>query len=254
MSDNPYQASDTPPLAPSTRGDAAASRQIPIRPLGRLSEAKTLIGDQYWLFVGICLVAMLIGSIVPFYVLFGPMLCGVHMCFDDRARGSKTNFERLFSGFDFFLPSFLAILVVVLTMLVVLMPIMILMFVGFFVILAAANGNEDFIAFAFGIGMLPSIILLSVISTVLYVPFLFIFALIVDQRMTAWEAVKTSWSGARKNFWGLCGMTILYVVIVVIGSIPCYLPTIFLLPLLFGAHYLVYRDIFPNASTPYPPQ
>ncbi len=44
-------------------------RRISARQIERLTEAKAMPGDQYWLFIGICLIAILIGSMVPLGIM-----------------------------------------------------------------------------------------------------------------------------------------------------------------------------------------
>jgi len=56
-----------------------------IKPVECLKEAWGLIKDQYWLFLGICAVGMLIGSAFAI-VLMGPMMCGIYLCLFQRMR------------------------------------------------------------------------------------------------------------------------------------------------------------------------
>ena len=219
-----------------------------IRPFARMSDAIALMGDQYMLFVGICFVAMLLGSLVPFYVLFGPMFAGIHICFNHRAVGGVTKFDHLFKGFDFFLPTFFAILIVIVLVLLVVLPLFGALALAFGVVVSSAEGNDEFIGAAMLFGFLPTIILLSIASMMIYVPFLFTFALIVDRRMQAWEAIQLSWSGAKKNFWGLTGCLFAFWFLSILSAMMCYIPLFFLIPVQFGVLYLVYRDIFPNVQ------
>lgn len=211
-----------------------------------MSDAMALMGDQYMLFVGICFVAMLLGSLVPFYVLFGPMFAGIHICFNHRAVGGVTKFDHLFKGFDFFLPSFIAIVIVVLLVLLLVLPLFGSLALAFGVVVSNAEGNDEFIGAAMLFGFIPAVILLSIVSMMIYVPFLFTFALIVDRRMQAWDAIKLSWSGAKKNFWGLCGYLFTFWFLSVLSAMMCYIPFFFLMPVQFGVLYLIYRDVFPN--------
>ena len=68
-----------------------------IEPIDCLSRAGRLVGEQYWLFVGITVVAVLIFSAVPL-VLNGALMCGIFMCFMARERGERVRFEELFRG------------------------------------------------------------------------------------------------------------------------------------------------------------
>ena len=52
-------------------------QRTPIRPFDCLIASKQLMGEQYWLFLGIGVVGILIGSFVPLGILLGPMMCGI---------------------------------------------------------------------------------------------------------------------------------------------------------------------------------
>ena len=81
-------------------GDPTEFRRVPIEPVDCLMRAGSLTGDQYWLFVGICFVGVLIGSLAPLGILLGPMMCGIYLCYFGRERGYRATFELLFKGFD----------------------------------------------------------------------------------------------------------------------------------------------------------
>src|SRR5262249_37595905 len=49
-----------------------------VKPIECIQEGYALIKDQYWLFMGIALVAILIGGAVPI-VLMGPMMVGLYI-------------------------------------------------------------------------------------------------------------------------------------------------------------------------------
>ena len=123
-------------------------QEVPIRPVDCLFEAPKLLGDQYWLFVGICAVGMLIGSLVPMAILLGPMMCGIYLCYLCRMRGQRANFEMLFRGFDYFLESLIASLIIAGIMLAVMIPVYILFIVGFVAMAVSAGPQpgDDFAA------------------------------------------------------------------------------------------------------------
>ena len=71
-------------------------------PIALYKRSYALLGEQYWLFFGITLVGIFLGSLVPFGILMGPMMVGIYMCFADRERGKQVEFGTLFKGFDQF--------------------------------------------------------------------------------------------------------------------------------------------------------
>src|SRR3712207_6027915 len=93
-----------------------------VRPMECMREGWALIKDQYWLFLGMSVVALFIGSAVPLGILMGPMMCGLDLAFFRRQRGEPVTFDLLFKGFDYFKESIIATLIQVVPMLLVLLP------------------------------------------------------------------------------------------------------------------------------------
>jgi len=216
--------------------------KVSLRPLMLLGEAKSLLGDQYWLFVGITFVGILIGSIVPFGILLGPMMCGIHLCYIQRSNGKPVTFELLFKGFDFFVESLIATLIMVAVGVVVIVPVYIIFMVVFFGIMASSGGEPDPAAvLPLMIIMYPIIIGLSILVGL---PFIFVYPLIADRGLKAMPAVKASLHGVLANAFGVFGFVFIYTVISFIGSCLCYFPAIMFLPLSLGGIFLAYRKIY----------
>src|SRR5688500_19482438 len=79
-----------------------------VQPMVCLRAGYDLIRDQYWLFVGMCFVAILIGSAVPLGILMGPMMCGLYVAIFQKHRGKQVEFGILFKGFDYLAESIIA--------------------------------------------------------------------------------------------------------------------------------------------------
>ena len=243
---NPYQARDLGPEVSPLPGDTL-SRRVVVRPIARLQDAWNLIYEQYLLFVGICFVALLINGVAQ-GLLVGPLACGVYLCFDARMNRQWTTFDRMFKGFDFFAPSFLATLIMWGWGLLLAVPLAVLFFVAIGVSAVLAESHPNVAGLAFTLGLVPFTLGVVAVSLAIYVPFVFVFPLIVDRRMKAWQAVKTSWEGARKNLGGIVGMFLVYGVLAMASALMCYVPVFFLMPLQIVAFFLLYRDVFPNAA------
>src|SRR5256886_17497275 len=84
---------------------------------GRLA----LIKDQYWLFLGISLVGILIGGAVPI-VLLGPMMVGIFLCLLQRQRGEPVEFGTLFKGFEQFVPGLVVAAFKMIPIFIILVP------------------------------------------------------------------------------------------------------------------------------------
>lgn len=239
---NPFAAPEE--FAAHDPNESGEFRRISARPIERLTEAKTMLGDQYWLFVGICLVGVLIGSIVPMGIMMGPMMCGIYLCFRYRMNGIQVRFETLFKGLDVFLNALLAMLIFMGFSIVVMLPLMIFMMV----MIVTASNNEAQVLGTFAM-MYP---LLLVLSLLMYIPFLFVFPLIVDRGTGPWESVQLSARAAWHNFGPLCGMLFVHYLVTMLGVCACYIGVFLVIPLTFGALFSVYHEIF-NSPFSQPP-
>jgi len=119
-----------------------------VEPMKCLSEGWNLVKDQYWLFVGMCLVGMLIGNAVPLGILIGPMMCGIYYSFLQKRRGKSVEFGNLFKGFDYFGQSLIATLIHVVPIVIIVIPAYIAFYVGFFLTMLqqqqSGEPNPDF--------------------------------------------------------------------------------------------------------------
>src|SRR2546427_4609689 len=92
-----------------------------VSPVECLNAGWAAIKDRYWLFVGITLVATLLGGAVP-VVLIGPMMCGLYLCLLAKMRGEQVEFDKLFKGFDYFVPGLVAAAIQTVPIIIVMIP------------------------------------------------------------------------------------------------------------------------------------
>src|SRR5438045_1745434 len=83
-----------------------------IRPIECAKEAYELIKDEYWLLFAVSLVGAIIGG-VSMYIVLGPMICGIYVCYLKKIDGGRVDFNDLWKGFDYFGRSLLVTIVVV---------------------------------------------------------------------------------------------------------------------------------------------
>ena len=217
-----------------------------VDPIQCIKDGWALIKDQYWLFVGMCLVALLIGSAVPLGILLGPMMCGIYLTFFKRRRGEPIEFGTLFKGFDYFGPSVVATLLHILPILAIIIPAYIFFYVSIIVTSVATQGQEPNPAamlgmFAmFGIFWLVAFFIIIIIS----IGFTFAYPLIVDRKMQGFDAVKLSFKAAMANFWRLLGMSIVTGLLSLIGIMFCYVGLFLVLPIAYGSIAAAYERVF----------
>jgi uncharacterized membrane protein len=73
--------------------------------------------------------------------------------------------------------------------------------------------------------------------------FFFAIPLVMFQKMSAIEAIKTSFMACTKNFPAFIIFMLIYVLLAIIASIPFGLGFLVLLPVMVGALYIAYKHI-----------
>ena len=231
-----------------------------VQPVECIKAGWNLIKSQYWLFVGITLVGMLIGSVVPLGILMGPMMCGIYLALFQTRRGQPIEFGVLFKGFDYFGDAVIATLLHMIPIFLVVIPTYILFYVGMFGVIAASQNGEPNPGAMLGLlgifGVVWLVIILLVI--VLSVVFMFTYPLIVDRRLSGLNAVKLSIRAGFANFWRLLGMLLLTSLLSSLGVILCFVGVYLLIPISLAAIAAAYEQVFglgdvqPNLPPPPP--
>lgn len=230
-----------------------------VQPVECIKGGWELFRSQYWLFVGMTAVGIIIGSLVPLGILMGPMMCGIYIALFKARRGQPIEFGLLFKGFDFFGDAVVAALIHMVPILVIVLPAYVLFYVGMIGLMAASNGRPDPGAIFGLLGMFAIfwfVILIAVI--VLSVIFTFAYPLIVDRRLSGINAVKLSIRAGFANFWRLLGMLVLTGMLTFAGALFCYVGAFFVMPIGFAAIAVAYEQVFglgevqPNVPPPPP--
>ena len=229
-----------------------------VAPFECLKEGWGLIKDQYWLFLGLALVAMLIGGAVPI-VLIGPMMCGLYLCLFAKMRGQPVEFGDLFKGFDYFVQGLVAAAIQTVPIFIVLVP----SYAIFFALTIAAMPHDRYARdegppAGFVVGVCLFALVMVVISLAIHILFVFAYPLIVDRKLSGWEAIKLSARASMKNFGGVLGLVLLNSLLGILGAFACYVGIIFVIPISFAGYAAAYRRIFPDiapslVSPPPPP-
>jgi hypothetical protein len=217
-------------------------QHVHVAPARLLRQSVSLMGNDYWMFLAITFVGMVIGSVVPL-VIYGPMACGIYMCYFQRMRGKKADFETLFKGFDHFVESLIATLLVALATMILIVPCVLLFIVALVGMAVAGHQHAGLAVVAVVAIFVPILILVSLVVSSL---FLFVYPLIVDRQYTAVPAITTSCQAVWANLGGILLMLLLYGVIACASALACGIGTIFFTPVLFGALATLYRQIFPE--------
>lgn len=225
---------------------AAPFRRGVVEPIYCIKTGWSVLRDHYWLFVGMAFVAFFLGSLVPFGIVLGPMMCGIYMALFRRRRGELVEFGLLFKGFDYFGESVVATLIHYVPMVMIIIPFYIVLYGGMFLIMPRQGQTEpdpsSLIGFfavlaVFGLVMMVLIVIISVIFT-------FSYPLIVDRKLSGIDAVKLSAKAALANFWPLLGLLLLNGLITFGGVLLCYVGVFLALPINFAAISVAYEQVF----------
>jgi hypothetical protein len=231
-----------------------------IQPVECLKQGWALIKDQYWLFLGIVVVGVLIGSAVPL-VLIGAMMVGIYMCVFRRMRGEPVEFGNLFKGFDYFAEGLIAALIQMIPMVVVMVPAYIIMFVLMMTSMPRGgrmdpDASTRFLFTFFGFELVFIVIIVAV-GIVVNIFFMFAFPLIADRGLSGLEATKLSIKAGKANFGGILGLLLLNVALGIVGVLACYVGVFFIMPVSLASYAVAYRRVFPevsqNFASPPPP-
>ncbi|HEV7472630.1 MAG TPA: hypothetical protein VGN90_01200 [Pyrinomonadaceae bacterium] len=231
-----------------------------VQPMECVKAGFELIKSQYWLFVGITVVGILIGSVVPLGILMGPMMCGIYLALFQTRRGNPIEFNLLFKGFDYFGDAVIAMLLHMIPIIIVIVPTYILFYAGMFGMMAASGNSEPNPAALMGFFgfMLVVWFVIMILLIVLSVVFTFAYPLIVDRRLSGLNAVKLSIRAGLANFWRLLGMLLVTGLLTFVGVLFCYVGAFLVMPISFAAIAIAYEQVFglgelaPNLPPPPP--
>lgn len=239
MGSNPFSS----PEAASERLEVAPKSSTPVRaklrPIGLLVDGAKLIGDRYWLFVGITLLGILAGTAVPLGLLYGAMICGIYKCLLGKARGEELELGMVFRGVDFIWRSFAVMLIQGGFIVAIWVMVTLLM-----TAIRAPEGNGEGDT-ALGFAIIGAFTIIN-----LGVSFLASFAwpLIADRGCDAIDALSASVSATFKNF---AALAVHHAIVVVIGCVTivlCYVPFLLFLPIVFAANAVAFQRIFPEGD------
>ncbi len=184
-----------------------------------IKEGFNLYKDNLGMLVIAFLIALIL-SICTAGILFGPMSAGMIVIVMKLLKKEQRlpNIGDVFQGFQFFLPSFLFMLIWgVISAIIV----MILVFIPC-------------------VGPLLNLAFVLLLGTSL----MFALFLIVDQKMDFWTASKTSFAMVQPSFFPFLGLFFVTGILGQIGSIACGVGIVLTMPLYYTILGVAYRDVF----------
>ncbi len=228
-----------------------------VRPFQCLSSGWQTIKDQYFLFIGMCLIILLLVICIPLTgIIWGALMCGIYAALFARMRGETATFNAIGKGFQHFGPAF---------------GVAVLNNLPFLPVAVAAKLLESWLDEMDrtypGDDPVPDEVLLQVLAyvgaVVLFyivctlvtgVIFAFAYQLVIDKNMSGWEATKLSARAARENFGDVAGLVLLELVLSAAGLLFCCFGLVLVMPITKAAWAVAYAQVFPMALPPPPAQ
>ncbi len=237
---------------------------------GCVSNAWEMVKQNYGMYLGISLIAMILAGCIPCVSLFlvGPVMGGVYFVYLRQMRGEPVEFGMMFKGFEKFLP--LMVIGIIASI-----PEIIGQILRFTVDLGRLGlmgdgRNKDFqffqqsstpeFAIATGLLIIIAIVALVVIIFAVVWRVLLIFAipLAMEYDLGVIDAIKLSARAATSNIGGLIVLFIFEFLIMLLGVLALCIGIFFVIPIIYAANAFAYRQVFPlieqrfNMSPPPP--
>jgi uncharacterized membrane protein len=170
-----------------------------------LGEGWNVVQSEWLMFALITLVFVVISGAIP-VVLQGAMIVGIHIVSWRKLTGGKVDINDLFKGFNYFVPSLAA-----------------------FVVIAV------FAALGFLLCIIPGLVILAMYK--------FTYLFIADKKMDFWAAMQASHAIVRQDYFGFTWFVIAAALLNLLGALLCGVGLLLTVPLTYVAITAAYRDI-----------
>ena len=215
-----------------------------INPIECVKEGFERIKQDYWLLFAILLVGAIIGG-VTMYILGGAMFCGIFYAYIKAIDGKRVVFDDLWKGMEFFGPG----LVVVLFMVV---PAIGYYIFAYITIVAAVFGGAQ----AGEAGLVGALVIVGIIDLAVLIAMVsfhtlltFALPLIVDRRLGAIDAMKTSARAVWANLGGVAGLIVVNIGLGILGYLALCVGIYFVIPIIIAGNVAAYRRVFPSLDS-----
>lgn len=221
-----------------------------IKPVECVREGWELIKNDYWVLFAVALVGGLIGGFTM-YILLGAMICGIFYCYLQAIDGKPVSFDGLWKGFEYFKPSIIVTLAIIIPTIIVYAIIYIPFVMA--MVMGPNLSQAEFMTLLIGVAAVDLVII--VIMVCFHTLLMFSFPLIIDRSLSGIEAIKTSARAVWKNLGGVAGLIIVNFGLMFLGYLALCIGLYFVIPVMIAGNAVAYRKVFPapNARNFNPP-
>lgn len=227
-----------------------------IDPAGCVRNAWNLLKQNYGMYLGIALIALILTGCIPCLNVFlmGPVMGGVAYVVLRDMRGEPVDFGMMFKGFEKFVP--LMVIGVIQAV-----PGIIVQIIQFTVDLGrlglggAKGGQSQFfqsserdVALAGGMLVVAAVagLAFAIFAVIWWAVLFFAIPLAMEHDLGPIEAIKLSVRAATSNLGGLVVLMIFQILIALLGIVMfCLGVFLFSIPIIYIANAFAYRQVFP---------
>lgn len=164
-----------------------------------------LVKDDLGNYVVLALIFTVLNSVVPL-LLQGALIAGFHIFTMKKLTGRPAEFADLFKGFNFFVPTLLATLVI-------------------------------------GVFSFAGTLLCIIPGLVIAAMYKFTYLFIIDKRMDFWPAMQASHAIVKQDYFGFTMFLLAAAGINILGALCCVVGLFVTIPLTFAAITVAYQEI-----------
>lgn len=212
--DPPASGGGTPPRDPfGNRFSSTPGAATPFVPPTNVSaqtgkwigEGWQLVKPDITIWAISALIVLIIAGTIPM-ILQGALIAGLHMMFLKKLSGRTPEIGDLFKGFNLFVPTLVATLLI-----------SVFAFIGF--------------------------MLCIIPGLVVYAVYIFTYMFIVDRKMDFWPAMEASHSIVKQDYLGFTLFGLALALLQFAGVLACFVGILVTFPIMYAAITVAYRDI-----------
>lgn len=170
-----------------------------------ISEGWALVQSEIMMFVLITILFLVVSGAVPL-ILQGPMLIGMHIVCWRKLMGGRVDLNDLFKGFNYFVPSLAAVVLIAI-----------------------------FASIGFLLCIIPGLVVLAMYK--------FTYLFIADKKMDFWAAMQASHSIVKQDYFGFTMFVVALLLLNVLGVLCCVVGVLVTVPITYAAITAAYREV-----------
>jgi uncharacterized membrane protein len=221
-----------------------------------ISSAWNIVKPNYWMYFGICLLAVLLISCIPCvnFFLIGPVGVGVYYVLLRGMRSEPVDFGMMFKGFEKFVPAMVVGLIQGLPGIIWTVIDYGLNIASLLSRISDKGGAGNFYRAEISDNPLMAgltaayvglALLFAAISIVWGLTFVFALPILAEHDLRPIEALTLSARAAWNNIGGLILLVLLQILLAILGVIALCVGVFFVIPILYAATAAAYRQVFP---------